>query len=59
MYKKDKAMVQKFASHPLASNGMILCGALLNAAALFLANAGALVAVGCACIAIGAALKAA
>lgn len=52
-------MVQKLASHPWASNGMILVGALFNAAALFLPNAGALVAVGCACIAIGAGLKAA
>lgn len=50
-------MVEKIASHPIASNGMILAGALFNVAALFTQSSGAMVAIGCSFIAIGAGLK--
>lgn len=50
-------MTKKLYSHPMASNGMLLGGALFNVAALFSVNSGAFVAIGCALIAIGAGLK--
>jgi hypothetical protein len=50
-------MTEKLSSHPMASNGMLLAGALFNVAALFSENSGTFVALGCAFIAIGAGLK--
>lgn len=50
-------MTKKTSPQSMASSGMLLAGALFNVAALFSENSGALVAIGCSFIAIGAGLK--